>query len=157
MHFFLEEERDFSSPLSPTKKAPLGAYVGESRGESSCSVSFATYSLNNYASDTRFLNSTNSGSPCLLIKKHSLQTKKAPLGAYVGASEGNRTPVISLGSFYSTIELHSHILLLKSLQKTFNLKIILTQAFFAYCALFIVHIRRSEQFHSGTKCILSSP
>ena len=26
---------------------------------------------------------------------------------YIGASEGNRTPVISLGSFYSTIELHS--------------------------------------------------
>lgn len=43
------------------------------------------------------------GSIPLYIKK-----QKAPywVPLFFGADEGNRTPVISLGSFYSTIELH---------------------------------------------------
>ena len=46
------------------------------------------------------------GSIPLYIKK-----QKAPcwVSLFFGADEGNRTPVISLGSFYSTIELHLQI------------------------------------------------
>ena len=49
-----------------------------------------------------------SPAPVRVFASHSsLNQKKLLLRSfYIGADEGNRTPVISLGSFYSTIELH---------------------------------------------------
>ena len=52
----------------------------------------------------------------------------------IGADEGNRTPVISLGSFYSTIELHPH----NCYASTVNLSIL--QVLFFYSTLLCMGI-----------------
>lgn len=76
--------------------------------------------------------------------------KKHPNGCIkIGAGEGNRTPVISLGSFYSTIELRPRNVCILCYKIRFG------KPYYNYCAELLepalFHARR-EVSHSGCQC-----